>query len=74
MIRVPSLRRRVGGSIRYWREYHGWTQEKLGRLAGVKGCHVAHYEASRRMPALENLIALAEALGVTLDQLTGRQA
>jgi len=47
----------------------GLTQENLGELALLSQMHIAHYEAGRRSPSLKNLVRLANALGVKLDDL-----
>jgi transcriptional regulator with XRE-family HTH domain len=51
----------------------GITQAELARYAGFKPSAISHYETGRRAPSLANLIALADALGVSLDALVVRR-
>ncbi len=48
------------------------TQEKLSQKAGLTPEWISHFETGRRKPSMDNLIKLANALNVTLDELTGR--
>lgn len=48
-----------------------WRQEDVARTAGCAQSQVAHWERGR-IPTLDNLIALADALEVSLDWLLGR--
>jgi transcriptional regulator with XRE-family HTH domain len=45
------------------------TQGELGNAIGVDKSHVSNWEKGKSMPALENLIALARFLGVSIDYL-----
>ena len=59
----------VAGRIKRSREDFGWTQEDLGRRAGLSGMAISHYETGRRTPSVWNLIKIADALRVTTDHL-----
>ena len=48
------------------------TQEALGKLSGVSGLTISHYEVGRRQPDLDHLKALADALECSTDYLLGR--
>lgn len=48
------------------------SQEALARAAGVSRGAVQGWEAGRRTPRLDVAISVADALGVTLDELAGR--
>jgi len=61
-----------GQRIKKSRESHGWTQEGLARRAGLSALTISHYETSRRMPSVNNLIKIADALRVTTDSLLSR--
>lgn len=70
---VPAavVERLLGGEspIRVWREHRGMTQSGLARASGVNRVVVADIEAGRRGGSVKSLKALAEALGVALDDL-----
>lgn len=54
------------------REQRGLTQNKLGEICGITGRSIQNYELGVRTP--KNMLTvkkLAEALGVTTDQLLG---
>jgi transcriptional regulator with XRE-family HTH domain len=50
----------------------GWSQEDLARESGVSLNAVARYESEANVPTLETAFKLAEALGCSLDVLSGR--
>ena len=62
-----------GQRVRLLRRQAGLSQSQLGRLCGFKGrcawSTVQHWEHGRREPQLKTLRSLANALGVTIDQL-----
>lgn len=66
---VPA---RFGASLRSLREARGWTQEQLGHAAEVHPVEISRMEAGQRDAKLTTLVRLADALGTTLDELTGR--
>ena len=70
---VPAavVERLLGGEspVRVWREQRGLTQSGLARASGVHRVVVADIEAGRRGGSVKSLKALAEALGVGVDDL-----
>jgi transcriptional regulator with XRE-family HTH domain len=50
----------------------GFTQTRLASIAGMHQTQIAHFESGRRLPGTANLAKLADALGVTMDWLSGR--
>lgn len=58
--------------LRPIREQRGLTQEELARLAHVSTSTVARAEQGKQNPRLEALVALADALMTTTDELFGR--
>ena len=64
----------INDSIRLRREAKGLSQKELGQMCGVSGVMVGYYERGLRQPTLPIAMALADALGCTLDELTGRTA
>jgi transcriptional regulator with XRE-family HTH domain len=62
----------LSGNLKALRELRGLTQAELGSKAGMGGASVSHFETGQRMPSLDSLIKLADALDVTTDALLGR--
>lgn len=56
------------------REMRGLTQAELGRRAEMGAASVSHFETGQRVPSLESLVRLADALDVSVDALLGRVA
>lgn len=56
-------------NLRYWRLDLGWTQDNLAYHSGVTAQTISHYECGQREPRVANLRCLADALGVSVDQL-----
>lgn len=59
----------LGRRIRSLRRTRALTQEALAERAGVHPTYLAGIERGERNPALENLYAIAAALGVKLAEL-----
>lgn len=49
------------------------TQTKLAKMAGIENTSLCLYEHDRVEPRLFTAICLADALGVSLDELVGRE-
>ncbi len=63
-------------ALRVWREYRGLTLDALAAGAAAQGkpvgkSHLSHVETGRAHASLELMAALARALQVPLDALTG---
>lgn len=63
----------LAGQLRDFREMRSMTQAELGRKAGIGAASVSHFETGQRVPSLESLIKLADALEVSVDSLLGRE-
>lgn len=63
--------RTIGQNIRYYRKQRGYSQEKLAEMADLNDKLIGFYETGKRIPTVINLVAIAEALEVTMDQLCG---
>jgi DNA-binding XRE family transcriptional regulator len=62
----------LGHRLRSLRERRGWGRETLAHHAGVSWAAIAQIEAGRRPdPRMSTVVALADALCVAVDQLTG---
>ena len=55
--------------IRVYREYRGFTQDQLGAQAGISKQFLSQIENGIRMPSLDTLKRLADALRVDMDDL-----
>ena len=65
MIHEPN----IGRNIRYYRNLKGWSQNTLAQKAGFSNTTLSAYENGKKIPGLNTLASIAEALGITLDQL-----
>ena len=57
------------GLIKAWREYLNLTQAELATRAGMKQSALARLERNATNPRKSTLLKLAEAMGITVDQL-----
>jgi len=56
------------------RKQKGWSQEKLAQEAGISYNTLIKLERNGiKNPKIETVIKLADALGVSLDKLVGRE-
>jgi transcriptional regulator with XRE-family HTH domain len=60
-----------GRKLRQLREELGWSQDELGERAGLHGRHVGRLEIGGALPGTATLLALARALGASIDGLLG---
>lgn len=58
--------------LRSAREAKGLSQKDLADKAGFQPSAISHFENEGRSPSFANLRKLADALGVTVDYLLGR--
>ena len=63
----------VGERIRKAREEKGWTKTKLAKLSGLARSSIRDYEADKSDPQLFSACCIADALGISLDWLSGRK-
>ena len=59
----------LGASIRAARLKKGYTQEQLAELVEVTPTHEKHIESGHRLPSVEVLFAIAQALDMSLDNV-----
>jgi DNA-binding XRE family transcriptional regulator len=55
--------------IRVWRVYRGLTQQQLADQAGIRKPYLSQLESGKRTGTTEVLNSLAQALGLTLEDL-----
>ena len=66
---------RVAASLRSARERTGWTREALAHHSGLSWAAISQIESGRRREVrVSSLLALASALGVSVDYLVGGSA
>ena len=69
----------LGAAIRAARLKKGYTQEQLAELVEVTPTHEKHIESGHRLPSVEVLFSIAQALDMSLDNVifpeqdTGRE-
>lgn len=61
-------------NIREARQLKGITQEQLAKMLGITQGAVAQWENGLTHPSFEMLPKVAEALGLTVDELIGKKA
>jgi transcriptional regulator with XRE-family HTH domain len=66
---VPARRREIGARLRAARHAANLTQLQLGELVGRDHRTIHRWEYAQRVPNLEDLLLLADALGVPLADL-----
>ena len=55
--------------IKAWREYFKLTQAELAKKAGMKQSALARLECSNASPRKSTLTKIADAMGISVDQL-----
>jgi transcriptional regulator with XRE-family HTH domain len=66
---VPARRREIGARLRAARLHAGFTQVRLGELVGRDHRTIHRWEYAHRIPDLNDLLVLADALNVPLADL-----
>ena len=61
----------IGENIRRIRKERGLTLKQLGEAVGVSEAYIRAYESGRRNPKQQSLEAIATALHVNVEALTG---
>jgi transcriptional regulator with XRE-family HTH domain len=59
----------IGQKLRKLRRERDWTQQELGKRAGINFRNLTHYEGGRLKPGLKILSRLAEVFQVPLESL-----
>ena len=63
----------IGQAMRAARTKKGWTQLRLAEQIGVSEPYYSAWENDRHTPSIQALIRIADVLGISLDELTGRR-
>jgi transcriptional regulator with XRE-family HTH domain len=62
----------IGDAIRLLRKERGFTQEGLAAAAGLNLSYLSAVERADNNPTFLTLVAIANSLGVTLEELAAR--
>ena len=68
-LRDREIAERFGRNLPKARHHAGFSQEELGRLTSLHRTHIGYMEMGKRLPRADNLIKLASALAVAVDEL-----
>ncbi len=63
----------LGQKLKHFRQEKGLTQLELSEKMGVSRQTLSNWENSRTLPDGQSLVYLADAYGVSMDELVGRQ-
>ena len=66
---MKTIRKKFGKRVRELRRAKSLSQEELAFRAGVHRTYLGGIERGERNPALENIEAIAKALGISLSDL-----
>ena len=66
---MKTIRNKFGENVRELRRARGLSQEELAFRAGIHRNYLGGIERGERNPALDNISAIAKALGVDLSDL-----
>jgi transcriptional regulator with XRE-family HTH domain len=65
-----AVKRFCGANLRRFRLAKGWTQAELAERAGIRReRQIIRWENNQNEPRIETAVGLAEALGVSVDEL-----
>ena len=59
----------LGMRIRNIRKERNVTQEKLGEICELSTAHIGHIERGTRIPSLDTLFRISQALNVSIDYM-----
>ena len=59
----------IGRRIRYHRIENKLSQEELAEMVELSSIHISHLERGRRMPSVEAIVNIANALNISADEL-----
>ncbi len=60
-----------GDNLRKIREQRGYTMARLAEISKISKRMISHYETQVKRPSLDKIQKLADALGVSIDDLFG---
>ena len=66
---MPIDYEKLGKRIKHFREKKGISQDELGNLVWVNNVHISNIENGKKVPSIDLLIELANALEISTDDL-----
>jgi transcriptional regulator with XRE-family HTH domain len=63
-----------GQNLRLVRRKKGYTLDRLAEISGISKRMISHYETRAKRPSLDKINILADALNVSIDELTGHDS
>lgn len=69
---MPKHRRLLGEAVRTGRQAAGMSQERLAEKADLSTVFISRMEGGVESPSVDNLVKIAEALGVRVRDLVER--
>lgn len=60
---------KLGSRIQYFRKLKHWNQEKLAERAQISPSFISYIETANRIPSIDSIVSIANALGVTPNDL-----
>ncbi len=60
---------RIGKNVKKYRAIAEWKQAELAEKTGFTTSHIGQIETASGIPSVEALIKIADALGVTMDEI-----
>lgn len=63
----------IGEAMRTARKKAGLTIEKLSKKTYITPLSISNYENNKTIPGLLNLLDLADALNISIDEYIGRE-
>ncbi len=67
--RDQETAKQFGRNLWKARRRAGFSQEELGKLTSLHRTHIGYMEKGERLPRADNLVKLASALAVRVDEL-----
>ncbi|MBI5300791.1 MAG: helix-turn-helix transcriptional regulator [Chloroflexi bacterium] len=64
-----SVIQRFGERVRLLRQKRSWSQEKFAEICNLDRTYISGIERGVRNVSLRNIAALAQGLGISLDEL-----
>jgi transcriptional regulator with XRE-family HTH domain len=68
-ISETQILRLLAERIRMLREAKGWTQEQLAERAAMQRSYLGDLELGRRNPSVRTLVKVANAFGISVQEL-----
>jgi len=66
---MSEIQKMVGERIRHFRKEKGLSQEDLASLANLHATYIGQLERGEKNPTLNSMLKIADALGISLEQL-----